>query len=197
MFKLFCTMGNVKRVKVLYKKRTSAFVQFEEADYAKVAKNELHNVPFFGARLQLSFSKFDQITRFNEDMLDEVQRNLCHDFSTDGSYKEYRFKSVTSKAFLQYVAPAPILHFAGVPEDMTVEVLQAKMDTVPDLADCKVIGHKVFSVPSRVDQSKRVMMLVEFADLAMAVKVLCHLHYTDVGGRRAFISFGRSSLSKP
>lgn len=40
------------------------------------------------------------------------------------------------------------------------------------------------------------MMLVEFADLAMAIKVLCHLHYTDIGGKRAFISFGKSSLSK-
>lgn len=150
MFKLFCTMGNVKRIKILYKKRTSAFVQYEDAEYARVAKNELHNVPFFGARLQMSFSKHDQITRFSEDMLDEVQKNLCHDFSTDGSYKEYRFKGVTAKAF-QYVAPAAILHFAGVPEDMTVEVLQAKMDTIPDLADCKVVGQKVFSVPSRVD----------------------------------------------
>ena len=128
-------------------------------------------------------------------MLDEVQRNLCHDFSTDGSHKEYRFKNVSAKSF-QYVSPAPILHFAGVPEDMTIEVLQMKMDTIPDLADCKVVGQKVFSVPSRVDQSKRVMMLVEFADLAMAVKVLCHLHYTEIGGRRAFISFGKSSLTK-
>lgn len=143
----------------------------------------------------MSFSKHDQITRFNEEMLDEVQKNLCHDFSNDGSYKEYRFKASNSNSF-KYVSPAPILHFSPVPEDMTIETLQMKMDTIPDLADCKVVGHKVFSVPSRVDQSKRVMMLVEFADLAMAVKALCHLHYTEIGGKRAFISFSKSSLTK-
>ena len=39
------------------------------------------------------------------------------------------------------------------------------------------------------------MMLVEFADLAMAIKVMCHLHYSNIGGKIVIISFSKFSLS--
>lgn len=145
MFKLFCTMGNVKRIKILFKKRTSALIQFEESEYAKVAKMELNDAPFFSAKLHISLSKHDSITRFTEDMLDEVQKNLCQDFAADGKFKEYRFKGTNSKTY-QVVSPSPVLHFANIPAEMSIEMLLAKIAEFPDLADCQVINQKLFSV---------------------------------------------------
>ena len=99
LFKLFSNFGNVQRIKILYKNRQNALVQFEECEYARAAKNELQNVPFFGQRLQLSYSKLGHISNFSDDHLDEVQRTLCRDFVAEGFKAEYRFKHPNSKAF--------------------------------------------------------------------------------------------------
>ena len=48
LFNLFCCYGNVQRIKILYKNRSNALIQFVDPEYAKVAKNELNNIPFFG-----------------------------------------------------------------------------------------------------------------------------------------------------
>lgn len=84
LFRLFCNFGNVQRIKILYKNRQNALIQFEECEYARAAKNELQNVSFFGQKLQISYSKLGQISNFSEGQLDEVQRTLCKDFVADG-----------------------------------------------------------------------------------------------------------------
>ena len=48
LFNLFGCFGNVQRIKILYKNRSNALIQFSDPEYARLAKTELNNIPFFG-----------------------------------------------------------------------------------------------------------------------------------------------------
>jgi len=53
---LFSQYGHVARVKVLFNNRRTAFVQMSTSFFARIASMFLHNCPFMGRKLQISFS---------------------------------------------------------------------------------------------------------------------------------------------
>jgi RNA recognition motif-containing protein len=49
LFKLFGVYGNVMRVKILYKKRDNALIEFKDENQAALAKQYLNGIPFFSS----------------------------------------------------------------------------------------------------------------------------------------------------
>ena len=86
-----------------------------------------------------------------------------------------------------------LLHFANIPDDFTVDLLREKASSL--VPDCILEASKIFSVSANSD-GERKMMLAEFSTLEHAIMLLCHLHGTELGGRRLLVSFAKSSLAK-
>eukprot|EP00347_Sterkiella_histriomuscorum_P014929 403358967 len=57
LFKLFGIYGNVLRVKILFNKRETALIEFEDINQAKTAKQFLNGIQFFSTNIQVNFSK--------------------------------------------------------------------------------------------------------------------------------------------
>ena len=57
LFKLFGVYGNVMKVKILFKKRDNALIEFQDSSMAATAKQYLNGVPFFSSQLNVNESK--------------------------------------------------------------------------------------------------------------------------------------------
>ena len=63
---LFSQYGHVSRVKVLFKNRRTAFIQMSTSFFSRLASFFLHNCPFMGRKLQISFSSHVDVIPSNE-----------------------------------------------------------------------------------------------------------------------------------
>jgi RNA recognition motif-containing protein len=53
--------GDVIRVKILYNRKDSALVQYSSSSGAEFASQHLNGITFFGKRMKVSFSKFQNV----------------------------------------------------------------------------------------------------------------------------------------
>ena len=103
-------------------------------------------MPFFGQKLQVSYSKLGQISNFSEGQLDDIQRTLCRDFVTEGCKSEYRFKHVTSKSFLQYASASASVHLNNLPDEMTLDSFKDLLREKDILSQVQIVEYKIFKI---------------------------------------------------
>lgn len=191
LFHLFGNYGNVHKIKILYKNRSNVLIEFEDPEQANMAKRELMGIPFFNQKLIVAYSKVQQIQNMQEQNLDQTQKMLCQDYSNSN---EHRFRHPGSKNFQNVSKPSPILHISNLSKDVNLEAVLELMAEFKDLQDVKVINHRIFSIESPENSSIKIMMLLEFQELAQAVRALCVLHNQELHHKKIKISFAKSTI---
>lgn len=117
LFILFGVYGNVQKVKILFNKKDSALVEFEEEYQARDALENLKGIVWHDKPLNIVFSKFLTV-KLPKDGSDEPW--LTKDFS--GS-KLHRFRKFNSKNHRNIFPPSPTLHLSNIPSSVTEEYL--------------------------------------------------------------------------
>lgn len=79
------------KVKILFKKRDTALIEFEDDQQASLAKKYLNDIPFFNSVLNVNDSK---ITAVNTTYTNYQEAQLSHDYTQS---KEHRYKIVGSR----------------------------------------------------------------------------------------------------
>mmetsp|Transcript_46441 Transcript_46441/g.75811 ORF Transcript_46441/g.75811 Transcript_46441/m.75811 type:complete len:340 (+) Transcript_46441:61-1080(+) len=124
LFTLFGVYGDVVRVKILYNRRDTAFVQFSTPEQASLARENLNQVPLFGKRLNVNFSKHTTVALPNPATASndlETQMALTKDFANS---PVHRFRNPNSKNFKHITPPSAMLHVSNIPMNATEEELQ-------------------------------------------------------------------------
>ena len=165
IFNLFSTCGDVMRVKILYKKRDSALIQYRDVVQARTARTNLNGVMLHGAKLVVSGSKQRDISMPQADSSEEAF-DLTKDFSDS---QLHRFRVPNSKNFKHIVPPDRILHVSNIPESATSDEI-----------------HRAFSSYGPMEfnffKSDRKMGLVSYRTVDHAIQALMDLHGTLLPG---------------
>jgi len=130
LFTLFGVYGDVIRVKILYKQRENALVQFASAQQADYARINLNGCPLFGQEIQVANSRHIN----NIQMPREAEgKELTRDF-TGSEFHRYRKKMYINPKNMNQ--PSAVLHVANIHELCTEQELR-------DLFGAQVPGARV------------------------------------------------------
>jgi len=116
LFTLFGVYGDVVRVKILFNKKDTALIQFNDAVQAQTAITNLSGVKVYGKDIKVTASKHHSVSMPKEG----DENNLTKDFTHSPLH---RFKKPGSKNFQNIFPPIRTLHVSNIPESTTEEEL--------------------------------------------------------------------------
>ena len=105
---LFGAWGNVERVKIAFKKRSTAFVQFEDHQQAVVCMNYMEGQMLFGKRIRINPARMHEIKAPQANDSEESKK-LTKLYHRDP--KRWHNRNIH-----QIVPPSERLHIKGFPE---------------------------------------------------------------------------------
>ena len=175
LYTLFGAYGNVMRVKIMFKKRSSAFVELENVQQAAICRQYLDGVPLYGQNIQINTSRHQNVR------IGPLDNNvaLARDYT---SAVTHRFAFQNSNNFKHICTPSPNLHLSNIPDGTSAEAIQALFASYGT-----VTGFKFF-----VNSSK--MAVLQMATLGEAVMALIHLHNHSMGESNLKVSFSKSEF---
>jgi RNA recognition motif-containing protein len=173
LFNLFSLYGNVMRVKVFFKRRDMALVQYEDHTQAETAKHHLHNLPLYGRTMLVSISR--------NSFIDTPGRKaaLCRDY-TDSPF--HRYKIAGSKNFQHMFPPATVVHLSNLSENMDEDFFHRLFADTAQLVGFKFLGED------------RRMALAKFKTVEDAAKVLAVHHNSNIKGRFLKVAFSKATF---
>lgn len=180
LFNLFCLYGNVTRVKFLKTKEGCAMVQLGDSAAVERAIANLNNTVFFGAKMQLGFSK----QAFLADVQSPYQlADGTPSFQDFMGNKNNRFMNPEMASKNRIQPPSKILHFFNTPPGLDEhEVEKLFVDNGAPQPKCV----KMF--PSKTERSSS--GLIEFLNQSDALEglVCCnHLPVNNPSGKFPYI----------
>lgn len=162
LFTLFGVVGDVLRVKIAFKNKSSALIQYREPAQAQLAVSHLNGVPLFGVNLHVQLSKHAAVSQPRS----EAEAAFTKDYTNSPLH---RFKNAGSKNRAHVYPASQYLHISNLPEGMRDdEVAQA---IAPHAS---VVSFRRFPNDAK-------MAVVQVGSLAEAVNVLLNLHNTALG----------------
>lgn len=176
LFTIFGVYGDVIRVKILYKKRHTALVQFVTATQSSRAQRFLDKSMLYGSEISIIPSKHASIT---------LPTNLPSD-SEEILWKEYsdsplhRFKIPNSRNEQHISSPSSTLHLSCLPKDISKEELK---DIFID-EEGEAIGIKIFG-----KDRNRPMAMVKFDSIEIATCYLIRYHNHSLRDKFMKINF--------
>mmetsp|Transcript_19775 Transcript_19775/g.36431 ORF Transcript_19775/g.36431 Transcript_19775/m.36431 type:complete len:411 (+) Transcript_19775:10091-11323(+) len=173
LFNLFSLYGNVMRVKVFFKRRDMALVQYEDHTQAETAKHHLHNLPFYGRTMLVSISRNSFINTPGR------KAALCRDY-TDSPF--HRYKIAGSKNFQHMFPPATVVHLSNLSENMDEAFFHRLFADTAQIVGFKFLGED------------RRMALAKFKTIEDAAKVLAVHHNSNIKGRFLKIAFSKATF---
>jgi RNA recognition motif-containing protein len=175
LFNIFSNFGNITKI-IFMRSKTSALIEFENADYASVARDYLNNIMFMGRPLRINYSNYPSIQIRNK-------QNKGPEETFMGNPRNFRFNKNKN---ISINPPSSVLHISN----LTKEVCKDNAALKEHFALCgKVEGLKFLFG----DNGKN-MCLLRMSSNEEALKAMAYLHDTEVGGRRIQISFTRSKI---
>ena len=166
LFNLFCLYGNVVRIKFLKTKEGCAMVQMGDALAVERAVSNLNNTTYFGAKMQLGFSK----QAFLADVANPYQlSDGTPSFQDFMGSKNNRFINPEMASKNRIQPPSKILHFFNTPPGLESDDIEALFTTH---GSPKPKCVKMF--PSKTERSSS--GLIEFESLSDALEglVICN-----------------------
>jgi len=173
LFTLFGVYGNVIRVKILYNKRSSAMVEFDNAEHAQNALNMLNHVNFKGQEMIIATSKYQSISipRDEEELTCTYIGSPLHRFRSNAAGPSKHARNIHP--------PARVLHVSNLHDGADDSQLE------------QVFGS---DVQVQFFEQNRKMALVKMATVDAAVDALVQNHNRELGGRHLRISFSPKDL---
>lgn len=187
IFRLFSLYGNVKKVKIMFKKRDTALIQYMDSYQAKLAKLYLNGCEFKDSQLKVNYSKSDYIIMPKKGTSPE-ENALAQDFTYS---KEHRYKIAGSRNFQNIAPPSKTLHLSNLPneisEDELLEIFKNNSE------NCRLENYDVLKIKFFEVNDKR-MAYAEFESVSDAIDVIINFHNYNIEGRFLKLSFSKGTL---
>ena len=171
LFMLCGVYGDVTRVKIMHKNRSSALVQFSLPQQAAIAIRFLNQLPFQGNTLGVAASKFPEVALPQH----EEDSQLTKDYSKS---KIHRFRSQESYKHIH--PPCCVLHLSRLPPE-------ADQAYVTQL----FITHGFHPKTVRMFPADKRMAFVELSSIQEAAESLVALHNKLLNGTYLRVAFSR------
>jgi hnRNP-L/PTB/hephaestus splicing factor len=158
LFTLFGVYGDVMRVKILFNKKDSALINFNNVSQAATALNNLDRCKLWNKQIRVFPSKHQTVQMPKDGQPDA---GLTKDFSNSPLH---RFKKPGSKNFNNIFPPAQTLHLSNIPptsSEQDIKDLFSQYGTVRN--------YKVF-------QKDRKMALIQMDTVEEAMTALIAMH---------------------
>uniref|UniRef100_A0AAV1UM75 RRM domain-containing protein n=1 Tax=Peronospora matthiolae TaxID=2874970 RepID=A0AAV1UM75_9STRA len=175
LFTLFGCFGDVLRIKVMFRKRDTALIQFVDEVHSTSALDHLDGVYVFGKKLRVDYSKHASVSMPHADA-DRFELENTLDFSGSPHHR-YRRRSPQ-----EAVSPCPLLHMSGIPME-----LQNNRNAVVDL-----FAQYGFVKNFHYLQNNPRMALVEMGSVDEAIMALLHVDNMTYPDSHMRISFSRA-----
>ncbi|CAI2734990.1 unnamed protein product [Schistosoma spindalis] len=187
LFILFGVYGDVQRVKILHNKRSTALVQFTDANQALRAVNFLNGIPLYGKIIHCVLSKNSTVTMPHTSLQNPTSDGE-NDIKTTCDYtghKLHRFKRVNSRNHFNICPPSKVLHVTNLPDSIDDDSLKSVFENGTDYHVTRIKSFK----------ADKKMALIEFSNLEEAVSALITMHdYPIEENMRIRVSFSKSAL---
>eukprot|EP01063_Lacrimia_lanifica_P030687 TRINITY_DN4919_c0_g1_i1.p1 TRINITY_DN4919_c0_g1~~TRINITY_DN4919_c0_g1_i1.p1 ORF type:complete len:636 (+),score=211.90 TRINITY_DN4919_c0_g1_i1:66-1973(+) len=187
IFRLFGTCGDVKAVKIMYKKRTTAVVQFATPEGRVLACKLLHGCPFYDASrlLEVQPSRMGQITGTEDELTRYYHESHAH---------VYRFSNqrLAQKNYENIHGPSNQLHISNVPVGVPSEDVERALRLFSDVVLTSWMGNKGH------EAARTKMCIVALDDVRAAVAALIGLHtaalpHQEGGDKGIVVSFSKKA----
>ncbi|CAI2363692.1 unnamed protein product [Moneuplotes crassus] len=177
IFRFFSLYGNVTKVKIMFKKRDTALIQYMDNYQAKLAKLYLNGCPFGDSYIKVNNSKSQYIIMPKKGSNCE-ESMLAQDFSHS---KEHRYKIAGSRNFQNIAPPSKVLHLSNLPKEIDEPKLKKLLSKVADFEKIKFF-----------DVAGKVMAHAEFDSISTAIEVIIEFHNYNIDGRYLKLSFSKN-----
>ncbi|KRZ13465.1 Polypyrimidine tract-binding protein 1, partial [Trichinella zimbabwensis] len=175
LFTLFGVYGDVQRVKIIYRNKSCALIQYTEPAQAQRAIQNLHSVFLWGKQMHVSSSKHAFVQLVKEGQSDY---GLTKDYS---SSMLHRFKTPGSKNYMNIYPPSSSLHLSNIPFSVSGEFIE----NVFNQAGFEVKHFKFFP-------NNRRMATLQLESVERAVEALIEMHnYPLTESAHLRVSFSR------
>jgi len=170
---LFGTCGDVVRVKILFKKRSSALVQFSDASHASNCAQHFNGVTLFGQQLSVSSSRHTTVSPPSEK---DTELGLCREYAGSplNRFTPGRSPPVTG--------PSDVLHLANISGGVNQDQIQ------------QVFGAYGTVVNFRYFHNDQKMAVLKMSSQEEAIAALVALHNTQLDGKTLKVSFSKSGF---
>ncbi|KAL3662633.1 hypothetical protein V7S43_012484 [Phytophthora oleae] len=175
LFTLFGCFGDVLRIKIMFRKRDTALIQFVDDVHSTSALDHLDGVHVFGKKLRVDFSKHTSVSMPHADA-DRFEIENTLDFSNSPLHR-YRRRSPQ-----EAVSPCPLLHISGIPME-----LQRNENALVDL-----FAQYGFVKNFHYLQNNRKMALIELGSVDEAIMALLRLDNMAYPDSHMRISFSKA-----
>ncbi|KAK7279812.1 hypothetical protein RJT34_24870 [Clitoria ternatea] len=167
LFNLFSIYGNIVRIKLLRNKPDHALVQMGDGFQAELAVHFLKGAMLFGKRLEVNFSKHQNITQ-GADTHEYVNSNLN------------RFNRNAAKNYRYCCSPTKMIHLSTLPQEITEEEIVSLLEE-----HGTIVNSKVF------EMNGKKQALVQFESEEQATEALVCKHASSLSGSVIRISFSQ------
>ncbi|KAM7536607.1 hypothetical protein Aperf_G00000084073 [Anoplocephala perfoliata] len=177
LFTLFGVYGDVVRVKIMFNKKDTALIQFNDSQQAVLAMQFLNQKVLWGQPMKIAISRHNYVQLPKEDK----DNHLTKDYSNN---LLHRFRKPNSKNYQNIYPPSHVLHLSNIPPSVTED-------------DVRTLFHsKGFEVVGfRFMQKDNKMALVQLESVESAMEALIALHNTQLSENSHLrISFSKSAL---
>jgi len=174
LFTLCSAFGDTDRVKIMYNKRDTAFVQMSSISDANSLMRHLQGLEVWNKSLVLVKSKMDEI-RLPYNLEDRSTVNLTKDFTLSAN-RRFGEKNAQHRAYI--CSPTKYLHCCNLPEEFQTDELKAFLD--PD-------GEHIEAIVAV--ENRPFMYNVICHDISASVEVLMFYHGKEWHGKKVRISF--------
>ncbi|OWZ15699.1 Polypyrimidine tract-binding protein [Phytophthora megakarya] len=175
LFTLFGCFGDVLRIKIMFRKRDTALIQFVDEVHSTSALDHLDGVYVFGKKLRVDFSKHTSVSMPHADA-DRFEIENTLDF-TNSPLHRYRRRSPQ-----EAVSPCPLLHISGIPME-----LQRNQNALVDL-----FAQYGFVKNFHFLQNNSKMALLEMGTMDEAIMALLRLDNMAYPDSHMRISFSKA-----
>lgn len=174
LFVLFGVYGDVLRVKILFKKKDTALIQFASHQQAEFARVNLNGCPLYGRDLNVASSKYMSIQMPRE----EEGKELTRDF-TGSELHRYKGKALNPRHMNR---PSAVLHVANIAPETSEQELSE-------------LFQPASSVPVVVEffQTSRNQAYVALGNVAEGVNAVIHYHNHKLRDYPLRVSFSPKS----
>ncbi|KAL0910689.1 hypothetical protein M5K25_018768 [Dendrobium thyrsiflorum] len=167
LFNLFSMYGNIVRIKLLRNKPDHALVQMADGNQAELALRFLKGAMLFGKKLELTSSKYPNITP-TPDTREFAGSNLN------------RFNNNTIKKYRHCCAPTRMIHVSALPLDITEDEISAHL-----------LEHGTIMNTRLIEVNGKRQALVLFENEQEATEALVCKHGSSIRGSVIRIAFSQ------
>ena len=180
LFRLFGMYGNVQKIKIFYKNRENALVEYQDQFQANLAKVSLNNCPLFGNNIFVTNAKQGAFIDTGS-LKKEEENQYMGDYTAS---TEHRYKFAGSKNYFNIAPPSKVIHISNLCADKEENFYRELFK------HCGKIKKFMFL------KGGSKMALIEFENIGDAVSILVQFHNYNINGKFLKISFSKYSKIK-